>query len=76
MAAATPLLPLPGTPSDRREIRRDMGVTIKDAASELGVSARTYLRWEHGAKPSLENQRKYGDQIRAWRRATAKIVAY
>jgi DNA-binding XRE family transcriptional regulator len=71
--AASPLLPLPG---NRKELRNRMGITVKQAALEIGVSARTYMRWEQGATPNLKNHRKYGDQLRGWRRATDKIVAY
>lgn len=64
-----PLLPLP--PTDTRRMLRDaMGLTLKDAASEVGVSARTYLRWEWGdVNPSPRNHRKYQSQLQTWQDA-------
>lgn len=70
--AATPLLPLP-IPFDRRYYRVWMGLTLKQAASELGVSARTYIRWEQGATPNPENHRKYSTQLETWKR---KVLSY
>jgi predicted transcriptional regulator len=67
VSSDTPLLPLP-IPRDRRHYRLAMGVTLKQAASQLGVSARQYLRWEQGATPSPGNHRKYSAQLGEWAR--------
>ena len=64
---AKPLPSLP-IPYDRRHYRLAMGVTLKQAASQLGVSARQYLRWEQGATPSPGNHRKYSAQLGEWAR--------
>jgi DNA-binding XRE family transcriptional regulator len=64
--AATPLLPLPPTET-RRALRDAMGLTLKEAAGEVGVSARTYLRWEWGdVNPNPDNHRKYQQQLQQW----------
>lgn len=44
-----------------------MGLTAAEAAKEIGVSARTYLRWEWGdVAPLPDNHRKYHDQLARW----------
>jgi transcriptional regulator with XRE-family HTH domain len=45
-----------------------MGLTLKQAASQIGVTTRTYLRWEHGATPNPENHRAYSAQLEEWTR--------
>jgi predicted transcriptional regulator len=62
----TPLMPLP-PPEERRKLRDQMGVTRKEAADEIGVDTRTYLRWEWGKnQPSYRNHRKYWEQLTRW----------
>src|SRR5215472_10108672 len=54
-----PLVPLP-SPEERLKLRKDlMGLTIKQAAHEVGVSPRTIWRWEHGQDENMrpENHR-------------------
>jgi transcriptional regulator with XRE-family HTH domain len=60
--------PLPSLPVDRRSHRLKMGLTLKQAAAEIGVSARTYLRWEQGATPNPGNLRRYSAQLQEWER--------
>lgn len=72
--AATPLLPLPPTET-RRALRDAMGLTLKEAALEVGVSARTYLRWEWGdTNPSPRNHRKYQQQLQQWQDAVEEFL--
>lgn len=40
------------SPKERRRIRRDAGLTLKDVGEVLGVNEMTVSRWERGkAKP-------------------------
>lgn len=72
--AVTPLLPLPPTET-RRALRDAMGLTLKEAAFEVGVSARTYLRWEWGdTSPSPKNHRKYQQQLQQWQDAVEEFL--
>ncbi len=64
---AKPLPSLP-IPHDRRYYRLAMGLTLQQAASEIGVSARQYHRWEQGATPNPGNHRKYSAQLKGWAR--------
>jgi DNA-binding XRE family transcriptional regulator len=65
--AATPLPPLP-VPFDRKYLRIAMGITLERAAREVGVSTRTYIRWEKGITPTPENHRYYAAQLETWKR--------
>lgn len=70
----TPLLPLP-PPEERRELRKLMGLTLKQAAAQLDVSARTYSRWEWGdAEPVPGNHRAYYNQLQSWKKAVKKYL--
>jgi DNA-binding XRE family transcriptional regulator len=72
--AATPLLPLPPTET-RRALRDAMGITLREAAFEVGVSARTYLRWEWGdVNPAPKNHRKYQQQLQQWQDAVEEFL--
>ena len=72
--AVIPLLPLPATDT-RRSLRDAMGLTLKEAASEVGVSARTYLRWEWGdTNPSPKNHRRYQQQLQQWQDAVEEFL--
>jgi DNA-binding XRE family transcriptional regulator len=52
-----------------------MGLTLKEAAFEVGVSARTYLRWEWGdTSPSPKNHRKYQQQLQQWQDAVEEFL--
>jgi DNA-binding XRE family transcriptional regulator len=52
-----------------------MGITLREAASEVGVSARTYLRWEWGdVNPSPKNHRKYQQQLQQWQDAVEEFL--
>lgn len=70
----TPLLPLP-PPSERRKLRDLMGISRKQAAAQIGVSARTYLRWEWGdSEPTPDHHRAYYKQLAHWRKAVEKYL--
>ena len=64
-------MPLQELPSleERKHLRRDlMGLTIAEAAKEIGVTARTIQRWEHGTnKLQPDNHRKYQAALQRWR---------
>lgn len=65
----TPLPPLP-EPEVRRKLRDAMGITLKEAAAEIRVSPRSYLRWEWGdAQPVPRNHRRYAAQLESWQHA-------
>lgn len=52
-----------------------MGITRKQAAAEIGVSARTYLRWEWGdTDPTPEHRRAYHKQLMKWKKAVDKCL--
>lgn len=72
---AEPLRPLPEV-KRRRELRREiMGLTIAEAAAEIGVSPRTYARWESGAgTPAPANHRAYQVQLRRWEAAACEVA--
>lgn len=60
-------MPLP-SPPERTKLRKDMmGLTLREAASEIGVTARTLWRWEHGEDPNPKNHRKYQVTLQRWR---------
>lgn len=66
--------PLPALPpaSQRVGLRTAMGLTQAQAAAELGVSVRSYLRWEQGhCVPLPANLRRYAAQLQRWRDAGA-----
>lgn len=65
--AAIPLPPLP-VPYDRKRLRVAMGITLERAAHDVGVSTRTYIRWEKGATPTPANHRYYAAQLETWKR--------
>ena len=65
----TPLLPLP-PPHVCRDMRQAMGITLAEAAREIGVAEHTYMRWELGQHaPSLRHHRRYQAQLDDWRDA-------
>lgn len=67
-----PLIPLP-PPWERKHLRKKMGISIADAAGQLGVSARTYSRWEHGAnEPNPDHHRAYRALMEDWEAAIRK----
>jgi predicted transcriptional regulator len=73
-AEKVPLLPLP-SPEERRKLRDQMGITRKDASSEVGVTVRTYLRWETGeVEPTPTHHRKYQEQLQQWREAVNSFL--
>lgn len=68
-----PLAPLP-RPEERRELRDQMGICLEDAAREVGVSSRQYLRWEWGdSSPRPGNHRKYSAQLQRWQRLIGEL---
>lgn len=73
-ASELPLLPLPA-PERRRELRKQMGITRAVASRELGVSPRTYYRWEEGiVDPHPGNHRKYSEQLTRWQTAVDNFL--
>lgn len=69
-----PLLPLP-PPSRRRFLRKTMGVTVREAAAELKVSARTYSRWEKGTTGLLsDHHRAYHELLAKWEAALSEFL--
>lgn len=70
----TPLPELPD-PSRRRALRELMGITIRQAACELGVSSVSYAFWERGERtPRPEHLRAYYSQLCAWREAADGVT--
>lgn len=61
-----PLMPLP-SPEEARKLRTQMGLTLEDAADEIGVSKYTVMRWEHGGKPTPKHHRDYHKALTRWR---------
>lgn len=58
-------LPSPGT---RRSIREDAGVSLREAAQALGVTALTVQRWERGdARPRRQHAVEYRQFLDALR---------
>jgi transcriptional regulator with XRE-family HTH domain len=63
----TPLLPLP-SPEERTKLRIAMGLSFAKAASEIGVSARSVWRWEHGQDAMTpDNHRSYQQALKRWK---------
>lgn len=63
-------LPVLPPPKKRYELRRRMGVTQKDAAEHLGVSANSFGYWERGDRqPDPVHIRVYYSQLYAWQQA-------
>lgn len=62
--------PLPGLPIpyDRKYYRIAMGLTRRQAAEQIGISARTLLRWEQGEQPNPGNHRRYAALIDEWKK--------
>lgn len=61
-----PLLPLP-SPEERYKLRKQlMGLTIAQAAGELGVAPNSLRRWEKGYPLTAGNHRKYQAAIQRW----------
>jgi predicted transcriptional regulator len=55
------------TPAVRRSIRTAAGASLRDIASELGVTPMTVARWETGSEPRLSHAiayRRLLDQLR------------
>jgi transcriptional regulator with XRE-family HTH domain len=62
----TPLPVLPD-PDVRKKLRTSMGVTIRAAAAELGVSTTSYSFWESDERtPKPEHLRAYHAQLSRW----------
>jgi DNA-binding transcriptional regulator YiaG len=50
--------------AERRRIRVDAGVTLRDIATAIGVSDMAVVRWEQGSKPrNPEHIRAYADLL-------------
>jgi transcriptional regulator with XRE-family HTH domain len=63
----TPLLPLP-SPGERVKLRESMGLSFEKAAQEIGVSARSVWRWEHGKdNMTPDNHRAYQKALKRWK---------
>lgn len=64
-----PLPELP-PPQERKALRKAVGWTITDAASDLKVSRVTFRKWERGeSKPHPDNHRRYAALLRLFRYA-------
>jgi len=60
---------LPATGSERRQIREQAGVSLRQLAAAVGVSAMAVVRWENGAKPrNPDHLRAYADLLAELRR--------
>lgn len=52
---------------ERRSLRVQAGLTLREAAMLLGVCARTVLRWEQAdCLPAAANRRRYARQLERW----------
>lgn len=68
-----PLPELP-PPAVRRGLRLAMGITVRKAAAEIGVTEVTYHYWEHGKRtPLADNLRAYHSQLSAWQEALSRV---
>lgn len=64
--------PLPVLPDveERALLRKAMGVTIREASMEIGVSTTSYTFWERGARvPRAAHLRAYYAQLYRWYQA-------
>jgi transcriptional regulator with XRE-family HTH domain len=71
-----PPVPLPALPSParRRKLRLAVGLTIIQAAAEMGVDRNTFSRWERGLvtiRP--EDHHKYAAQLAGWQHAVDAV---
>lgn len=63
------------TPGTRAWLRRKMGISIRTAAKELGVSKDAYSFWERGLRtPHPGHHRAYHSQLSGWQEAIDKVV--
>jgi transcriptional regulator with XRE-family HTH domain len=62
-----PLPKLPN-PNDRKCYREAMGLTRRQAGDQIGISARTLLRWEQGQPPNPGNHRRYAALLNEWKK--------
>lgn len=52
-----------------------MGMTIREAAKEIGVSQNTYSFWERGVrKPKPDHHRAYYSQLSGWQEAINRVT--
>jgi DNA-binding XRE family transcriptional regulator len=69
----SPLPPLPD-PERREQLRKQMGVTIEQAARKCGVTRLTYRQWEKGIwKPSIPHHRDYARLLQKWEKAVSSL---
>jgi transcriptional regulator with XRE-family HTH domain len=69
-------LPLLPPPEIRKKLRTAMGVTIRAASAELGVSNVSYTFWERGTRtPNPEHLRAYHAQLSRWQEAVIDSVS-
>jgi DNA-binding transcriptional regulator YiaG len=59
------------TPSRRRRIREDAGVSLRAAARALGVDVMTVSRWEQGATPRTDKRLAYRQLLDGLERAAS-----
>lgn len=58
-------------PDERRAIRDDAGLSLREVAAAIGVSRMAVVRWESGAKPrNPEHVAAYGRLLEELRRLT------
>lgn len=68
--------PLPELPpaDERKALREKMGISIRTAAKDIGVSANTYSKWEKDlSTPVPANLRVYYSQLFGWQRAIDEV---
>jgi transcriptional regulator with XRE-family HTH domain len=52
-----------------------MGITIRAAAEEAGVSHNTYSLWERGLRtPHPDHHRAYHSQLSGWQKAINQVT--
>jgi len=58
------------SPAQRRQIRVDAGVTVREMAALTGVSPMAISRWERGSTPAIGHALRYREILDALREAT------
>lgn len=58
----------------RREIREAAGLSLRQVAEPLGVTAMTVHRWEQGGKPGDQLAERYGRLLIALEEAVARAA--
>lgn len=53
------------SPAERRRVRKRAGVSLRTIGDALGVTPQTVLRWERGARPTVEHAAAYRELLEA-----------